>query len=118
MRRVARLPEPAKPVEIEPHPRATVQDPAVGRAILAHLGLAFGPDSRAQSYPRPITPRCNAPAAGGLLPRLPDARHERIDSFFVGALFFCGEVVTCSILTRPSHNRWGNEVAGVSPRRS
>jgi hypothetical protein len=40
---------------------ATVQDPAVVRAILANLGLAPGPDSPGPAppppHPRPITPR-------------------------------------------------------------
>jgi uncharacterized protein YbaR (Trm112 family) len=46
---------------------ATVQDPAVVRAILAHLGLAPGPDTPARPRPSPITPRPpgNPPAARG-----------------------------------------------------
>ena len=39
---------------------ATVQDPAVVRAILAHLGLAPGPDS-----PGPAPPQPNHTAATG-----------------------------------------------------
>ena len=32
---------------------ATIQDPAVVRAILAHLGLALGPDSPGPAPPQP-----------------------------------------------------------------
>ena len=39
---------------------ATIQDPAIVRAILAHLGLAPGPDS-----PGPAPPQPDHPAATG-----------------------------------------------------
>jgi hypothetical protein len=58
---------------------ATVQDPAVVRAILAHLGLAPAPIAPARPRPRPSTPRPPGNASRpprGALRGLPDPRRR------------------------------------------